>query len=48
MAVLKEKDLEALANNAERAADFLKALANRNRLTRRCSMPPERLAPPVR
>ena len=36
MAVLKEKDLEALADNAERAADFLKALANRNRLTILC------------
>ena len=36
MADLKEKDMEALADNAERAADFLKALANRNRLTILC------------
>ena len=36
MADIDGKDLEALAENAERAADFLKALANRNRLTILC------------
>ena len=33
---LSTKDLAELSNNADRAADFLKALANRNRLTILC------------
>ena len=33
---LSSKDLAELSKNADRAADFLKALANRNRLTILC------------
>ena len=33
---LSTKDLAELSNSADRAADFLKALANRNRLTILC------------
>ena len=36
MAGLKDKDLAQLADSAEDAADFLKALANQNRLTILC------------
>ena len=36
MTDLESKDLDALSESVDRAADFLKALANRNRLTILC------------